>query len=498
MTIKDKTQAIIICTLSLASASLGYLAGWFGLIPAFGASAATAFFIQSRHSRKLEMLETSWTEWIEKIIEEKYAAGDGAVIFDALVDKIGKFHRRVKEVEKRFDDAQAELEKIRGEFQACKREVAARVSDLPDIDYRGYEADKDPVVEALSLVSTSAADIKSLNLEKRQKMICLLEMGKEIDDVIETLKDNFRSFFLEYKRKTIWLSDLGSSAKRLTSMASDLDEKTENITVDLEATLERADKGWNDLRFSVQGFEKLKNGVHGAVEVMRNLSVNISSIGAFLTVIEDVAEQTNLLALNAAIIAAQAGEHGRGFAVVADEIRDLAERTAESTKEIGGLIGSIQFESEKAVGLIEGEANQVDEEVRFVENAAANLKVILKDVAVCVEGTILIASSMKTIQLNAESLANDSLGGFVEIGENGEKINNISDFSSVKCLAEKLVSSIDEALKCLDEEEGVSRRLDEVMPLLDRGGRFNMEKSLKYEELRDYVFEISGLVEGLQ
>ena len=71
---------------------------------------------------------------------------------------------------------------------------------------------------------------------------------------------------------------------------------------------------------------------------MAMISESSKKISDIVELVEDIAFQTNILAINAAIEAAKAGDQGKGFAVVAIEVRDLAQRSADATKEIKELI----------------------------------------------------------------------------------------------------------------------------------------------------------------
>ncbi|MFO7597430.1 MAG: methyl-accepting chemotaxis protein, partial [Desulfocurvibacter africanus] len=114
---------------------------------------------------------------------------------------------------------------------------------------------------------------------------------------------------------------------KTASMASELAERTKDKAQQGEDVVEQAMALINRVAGQTDGLKK----------DMTVLGQQAEGIGKIITVIEDIADQTNLLALNAAIEAARAGEHGRGFAVVAEAVRELAERSTESTKEISKL-----------------------------------------------------------------------------------------------------------------------------------------------------------------
>jgi methyl-accepting chemotaxis protein len=141
---------------------------------------------------------------------------------------------------------------------------------------------------------------------------------------------------------------------------------------------------------------------------IEQLGGSSEKIGQIVGVINDIADQTNLLALNAAIEAARAGEQGRGFAVVADEVRKLAERTTQATKEIAGMIQTIQDETQKAVDAMQSSTRKVDAGVNTAQRAGDALQNIIQSTESVQEVVTHIATAA-TQQSSATEQINSSM-----------------------------------------------------------------------------------------
>jgi len=162
-------------------------------------------------------------------------------------------------------------------------------------------------------------------------------------------------------------AQVGSVATASEEMAATSSDIARNCTLAAEASTQStqsANSGAAIVQETIAGMGLIAERVRQTSQTVQALGASSEQIGQIVGTIEDIADQTNLLALNAAIEAARAGDQGRGFAVVADEVRNLAVRTTQATKEIAGMIKSIQKETAAAV-------SAMDQGVREAEQGSA-------------------------------------------------------------------------------------------------------------------------------
>jgi aerotaxis receptor len=151
--------------------------------------------------------------------------------------------------------------------------------------------------------------------------------------------------------------DNASLSQRTEEQASSLEETASSMEELTSTVKQNADNAHQASRLAGLARDSAEQGgnvVSQAVEAMSEINVSSKKIADIICVIDEIAFQTNLLALNAAVEAARAGEQGRGFAVVASEVRNLAQRSATSAKEIKALI-------EDSVAKVEGGSKLVSD-----------------------------------------------------------------------------------------------------------------------------------------
>ncbi|MGI5309644.1 methyl-accepting chemotaxis protein [Rheinheimera sp. WS51] len=183
--------------------------------------------------------------------------------------------------------------------------------------------------------------------------------------------------------------------------------------------------------------EKLRDTVLNIGKSVTEVSEQTKNIAAAAQIIEQIAEQTNLLALNAAIEAARAGEQGRGFAVVADEVRNLAQRTQESTKDIYAIVNSLTQRASTAVTVAntgsedaeEGLARVLEsaEMLNGIADAVGNIANMSAQMATAVEEQTHVAEDINKQVVSISTLADVSTDSANDAITSISHLQNIAD-----------------------------------------------------------------------
>lgn len=198
------------------------------------------------------------------------------------------------------------------------------------------------------------------------------EVGSESERISRTVEATARD-----------LDTISESLAKIRGGASAGADKVRDVRADAENGLRVVETSYGEL-------ERIATESQKAMAAMARLERQTEEVGMIVAVIRELVSDTELLAFNAAIIAAQAGAEGRGFSVVAEEIKDLADRTTTSAKDIQRIIQAISRDTGEVTKAVVATGERIEEGKRQSQSAGAALRKIVSsaDEAAAASGDI--------------------------------------------------------------------------------------------------------------
>lgn len=299
-----------------------------------------------------------------------------------------------------FNTMSVSLRKVLGNVQTTSVaivEVVRKITDNSSKLLESSEIQEKSVEDTSSSMSELNASIKdiakntdTLHTSSTESASSVLELSSSIEEVLE----NVEMLSSSIEETTSSIEEMSASIRQVASNVDQLlkiTDETATSIVEMDASTKQieananetfnianrvmgdAKEGVSAVNTTIDGMKQIRDASNRVAETIGSFVQKVDDIGKILNVIEEVTAQTNLLALNAAIIASQSGEYGKSFAVVADEIKELAERTAASTKEITNIIRAVQAESIQARESVVSSSETVEKGSELANMAGAVL-----------------------------------------------------------------------------------------------------------------------------
>lgn len=244
---------------------------------------------------------------------------------------------------------------------------------------------------------------------------------------------------------------------QINDMGEAITKTTENVDMLMQSTEEM--KNHNNMLDSTLNellsiSDRTKASIEQVHEQTNITNQSVMNIGNAINMITDIAGQTNLLSLNASIEAARAGEYGRGFAVVADEIRQLADQSSESAREISSIVEELIQNSNISVQTMNEVQTEIDtqyDKLNVTKDVFEKLNQEVQHVVVAIDN---ISSEVEAI--------------------NGVKNEVLGSVESLAAIAEENAASTEEtSAAMLELSEIVSDCSDKTQQLVDIADNLN-------------------------
>ena len=267
----------------------------------------------------------------------------------------------------------------------------------------------------------------------------------EIGDIAYSFK-NMRDAMVKIINEVNATSEkINNAAASLAQGSDDLSARTDAQASSLEETAsaieEMASTIKSSAEHSVEGNDMMiasKKAVENGASVISETTKNIEEvyessekIKSITKTIEDIAFQTNILALNASVEAARAGDQGRGFAVVASEVRNLAQNSQSSAKDITLLIENI-YEKINRSAETARESQSIFNDIQSKIDGTAKIMQEISTTAVeqqtGVDQVNIAVSKIDGITQQNAALVDETTNYARELLEQSENLKNIMTF----------------------------------------------------------------------
>lgn len=216
--------------------------------------------------------------------------------------------------------------------------------------------------------------LEVMRIHLRAMFADVLVSAREVDERSRELDDAMKALIESTGAQGENVMQVAAAMEEMSVSINEVSNNTDRSLEAVKRTETSAQDAMKTMAAGIASSQRVVSVVRQSQERITEVNASVEQIRAVTQVINDIAEQTNLLALNAAIEAARAGEQGRGFAVVADEVRKLAERTRNSTQDIGLAVTDIIKLAGSAVDTMSTTAGEVARSTEEIEASSSGLQ----------------------------------------------------------------------------------------------------------------------------